>query len=172
MPSAPASADSLSSLCGQADQLTQAGNPAEALALIEKVRGQVRSPALAATTACEAQRLPQPSSNQQTPEKNPADTTFAQQVGANWDGFVAQWIDPLVKAGPALLGLVAAFLLLGRLLVLLPKISGGRKRPVDRAALALAGIAFILLGSRLIVLAPTHWKMMSLGRWWAVACLP
>lgn len=155
-PSTPAVADSLSSLCGEADQLIQTGNPAEALALIEKVRGQVRSPALSATTACEAQRLAAVLKIQQPPEDASAETTFAQQVGANWDGFAARWIDPLVKAGPALLGLVAAFLLLGRLLVLLPNISGARKRPVDRAALALAGLAFILMGSCLIVLAPTR----------------
>ena len=154
--SSPAVTDSLSTLCGMAAKLTGEDKPAEALALIEKVRGQVRSPALAATTACEAQRLAAVLKIQQTPEETPAGTTFAQQVGANWDRFAAEWIDPLVKAGPALLGLVAAFLVLGRLLVLLPKISGARKRPVDRAALALAGLAFILLGSCLIVLAPTR----------------
>jgi hypothetical protein len=149
--STPAPTDSLSSLCGRADQLTQSGHPSEALALIEKIRGQVRSPALAATTACEAQRLAAVLKSQEPPK---AKTTFAQDVGANWDRFAAEWIDPLVKAGPALLGLVAAFLVLGRLLVFLPKISGARKSPAGRAALALAALVFILMGSCLIILSP------------------
>ncbi|WP_146617457.1 hypothetical protein [Arthrobacter globiformis] len=123
------------------------------MALIEKVRGQGRSPALPATTACEQERLaavraaaqPAPAA----PPQNPAE-----KAGANWDRFNAEWISPLSKAGLALLGLVAGFLVLGRLLVLLPKIAGARKSPADRALLALTGLAFILFGSCLIVLAP------------------
>ncbi|MFE4541482.1 hypothetical protein [Arthrobacter sp. NPDC056727] len=148
----PEPTDSLRNLCDKANQLTQGGNPAEALALIEKIRGQVRSPALAATTACEAQRLAAVLKSQEPPKaKTP---TYAQDVGANWDRFTTDWINPLVKAGPALLGLIAAFLVLGRLLVFVPKISGARKSPADRATLALAGLVLILLGSSVIVSSP------------------
>lgn len=156
---APEPTDSLSNLCAKAQQLTAEEKPAEALALIEKIRGQVRSPAQAATTACEAERLAAVLKTQQAPRK--ATTTFAQDVGASWDQFAAGWIDPLMKAGAALLGLVAAFLVLGRLLVFLPKISGARKSPADRVVLALTGLASILLGACLVVLAPA-WETMRL----------
>ena len=155
---APAPTDSLGSLCARADKLTADKKPEEALALIEKIRGQLRSPALAATTACEAQRLAAVLRIEQAPAAPPAETTFIQDVGANWDRFTAESIDPLAKAGPALLGLIAAFLVLGRLLVFLPKIAGARKSPADRAILALAGLASILVGTCLIVLAPA-WEM-------------
>jgi hypothetical protein len=149
----PAPTDDLGRLCAQAAGLTQAGKPADALALIEKIRGQVRSPALLATTACEDERLAAVRAAAQpappAPPQNPAE-----KAGADWERFNAEWIAPLSKAGLALLGLVVGFLVLGRLLVLLPKIAGVRKSPADRALLALSGLAFILFGSCVIVLAP------------------
>ncbi|MFC9351476.1 hypothetical protein [Arthrobacter sp. NPDC057013] len=149
----PTPTDDLGRLCAQAAGLTQGGKPADALALIEKIRGQVRSPALLATTACEGERLAAVRAAAQPPPTAPPQNP-AEKAGANWERFNAEWIMPLSKAGLALLGLAAGFLVLGRLLVLLPKISGVRKSPADRALLALSGLAFILSGSCLIVLAP------------------
>lgn len=149
----PTPTDDLGRLCAQAAGLTQGGKPADALALIEKIRGQVRSPALLATTACEDERLAAVRAAAQPPPSAPPQNP-AEKAGANWERFNAEWIMPLSKAGLALLWLVAGFLVLGRLLVLLPKIAGVRKSPADRVLLALTGLAFILFGSCLIVLAP------------------
>ncbi|UKA55440.1 hypothetical protein LFT45_05825 [Arthrobacter sp. FW305-BF8] len=149
----PTPTNDLGRLCAQAAGLTRDGKPADALALIEKIRGQVRSPALAATTACEDERLAAVLKAQQPTPPGPQQN-FAERAGAAWDQFVKSWLTPLANAGLGLLGLVAAFLVVGRLLVLLPRIAGVRKRPSDRALLALAGLAFILFGCSLIVLAP------------------
>lgn len=141
----PAATDDLGRLCAQAADLTKAGKPADALALIEKARGQVRSPDLPATTACEEQRLAAVLAAAQPTV--PPRTTPAQDLGAGWDRFNAEWIKPLLGAGLALLGLVVFFLLLGRLLVLVPKMPFVMMRPGWRLGLLFVGLGLILLGS-------------------------
>ncbi|MFE4833879.1 hypothetical protein ACFRAU_04260 [Arthrobacter sp. NPDC056691] len=148
----PTPTDDLGRLCAQAADLTQAGKPADALALIEKIRGQVRTPVVAATTACEQERLAAIRAAAQpappAPPQNPAE-----RAGANWDRFQAEWIKPLLGAGPALLGVVAFFLLLGRLLVFVPRMPFVKMRPGWRAGLLFGGLGLILLGSAGTVLA-------------------
>lgn len=148
----PTPTDDLGRLCAQAADLTQAGKPADALALIEKVRSQVRSPTVAATTACEQERLAAVLKAQQpappAPPQNPAE-----RAGVGWDRFNAEWIKPLLGAGPALLALVASFLLAGRLLVFVPKMPFVKMHPAWRAGLLFGGVGLILVGSVCMVLA-------------------
>ncbi|WP_172804251.1 hypothetical protein [Arthrobacter sp. QXT-31] len=149
--SAPAATDSISFLCGEAAGLTAGNKPEEALALIEKVRGQGRSPSLTATTACEEQRLAAVAkTRQQSPATTPP-TNIVQDLNVGWDGFVKNVLNPATGAGLGLLGLVAAFLFLGRLLVYLPKIPWVKIKPGYRAALVLGGLAVIVVGSCAIV---------------------
>jgi hypothetical protein len=144
--------EDLGPLCAQAAGLTKAGKSADALALIEKVRGQGRSPALPASTACEQERLAAVRAAAQpappAPPQNPAE-----KAGANWDRFNTEWIKPLLNAGPALLALVVFFLLLARLLVIVPKMPFIKMRPEWRAGLLFGGLVLILLGSVGMVLA-------------------
>ena len=146
------STEDLGRLCAQAAGLTKAGKSADALALIEKVRGQVRSPALPATTAFEQERLAAVLAAAQpappAPPQNPAE-----KAGANGDRFNTEWIKPLLNAGPALLGLGVFWLLLARLLVLVRKMPFIKMRPEWRAGLLFGGLVLILLGSVGVVLA-------------------
>jgi hypothetical protein len=107
---------------------------------------------VAATTACELERLAAVRAEAQpappAPPQNPAE-----RAGANWERFRAEWIKPLLETGSALLGVVVFLLLLGRLLVFVPKMPFVKMRPGWRAGLLFGALGLILLGSVGVILA-------------------
>ncbi|MDQ1594436.1 MAG: hypothetical protein QOH40_992, partial [Arthrobacter pascens] len=134
-------------------KLTDDKRPAEALALIDRIRGPVPPQAQATNRACEQERLNAIIAAQQAGPGAPAPTTPAQQAANDWDRFVKNWATPWVPVGLAILGLVLFFLVLGRLLVFVPKMPFFKIDSGWRVSLLLGGLGLILLGSCAIVLA-------------------
>lgn len=137
----------LQNACALAQRLTTAGKPAEALALIDRIRGPVPPQTQTPNRACEQERLNAIIAAQQAGPAAPAPTTPAQQAGNDWDRFVKNWATPWVPVGSAILGLVVLFLVLGRLLVFVPRMPFFKIGSGWRAGLLFGGLGLILLGS-------------------------
>lgn len=167
-----APAQPLQDACKKAQELTSNKRPADALALIDKIRGPAPQQAQTMSTACEEQRLnailkaQQMADEPQKPETNPA-----KQAANDWDRFVKNVATPLSGAGLALLGLVVFFLLIGRLLAFVPKMPFFKVTSVLRAVLLFAGLGLIFGGSYWIVsvLAALKAESLDAGTFWALA---
>lgn len=159
-----ASAPSLNSqpACQLAQSLIDEGRPGDALALIQKIRGEIPPQATTVSGACESQRLAALIKAQQ--QSDAAQITRAEGAGANWETFMKRWLAPLSEAGLASLGFLASFLLLARLLVFLPKMASRRYDRGERRRRLWVGIGLILIGSALIVfVAPLSASDLGLG---------
>lgn len=157
----------LQSACDEAEGLTTKDRPGDALALIERIRGELPPQAQTVNEACEHERLGALLRAQQLADA--ALPSEAQKAGKSWDTFVNRWVEPLVNAGLVWLGLVASFLLLARLFVFIPKMPWGMYDVAERRRKLLAGFALIVLGSFGIIFAVTSQaNPFELGALWAV----
>jgi hypothetical protein len=169
---AAAPGQALPNACKKAQELTDKEKPADALALIDKIRGPVPQQAQTVSTACEEQRLNAILKAQEMAEKpQPPETNPAKQAANDWDRFMKTLATPLSGAGLALLGLVVFFLVIGRLLAFVPKMPFFKITSALRAVLLFSGLALILGGSYWIVsvLAALKADSFNAGAFWALA---
>lgn len=142
---------SLRSACDLASTLTGKSRPADALALIQKIRGEVPPQAATVSSACESERLAALIKAQDLADAAASNSNAAQNVGSDWDKFISGWVAPLAEAGLVLLGLLAFFLLLARLFVFIPTMPWGMYGVAERRRKLLMGGLLIAIGSLGIV---------------------
>ncbi|QIK65631.1 hypothetical protein G7072_04130 [Nocardioides sp. HDW12B] len=109
----PASATT-SPACATAQQLTDAGDPAAALASIAELRKA--DPVAAGTTPVCAEEYAA-AVERQAQDKLDATTTPAQDADAGWSDLREQWLDPGLVLAAVVLGWLALVLVLARLLL-------------------------------------------------------
>ncbi|RNE62590.1 hypothetical protein [Cryobacterium tepidiphilum] len=161
-PSADTNDAATREVCGVADRLNEAGQPDQALRLIDRVR----QPALAnpdvpgmtgLAAACEQERIDALTSNGYSDlQGSLAADTPSETTGQSWAAATAAWVAPLVGPVLAALGLVLLLLILGRLLVFLPGSPWRIRSAVTRRTLGILGLVLVVLTPILFVITLVH----------------